>query len=294
MKGGTGRLAGALLAVIYVLAGSCGGNAGDGKPDAGNTCVPDCRNRECGPDGCGGKCGNCAAGRVCSADWLCVTASDLPLDPGSADLSIPDPGPDPAQPSDPGPWDPGHPDPGPADTHEPGDESVTETPEPGPDLPHTCEPGILPIPATWKGTFEGNITSNIPDVAGYTFNGAVDGIAAFTLNCVDNRVLVSGTLKGGQTNCALVSGCPFFATVSGEYDPIAKTLTGELKDGSIDFVMLVVKAEGTMEGQLQDDSTMTGTWKGHKTDIVNKTFPGLDFGWVVADGEGTWEAKPMP
>lgn len=35
-------------------------------------CVPDCHDRECGDDGCSGTCGQCATGRVCSAQALCV------------------------------------------------------------------------------------------------------------------------------------------------------------------------------------------------------------------------------
>lgn len=42
-------------------------------------CVPDCNNRACGDDGCGGSCGTCAAGLTCfdevggcaPAEWIC-------------------------------------------------------------------------------------------------------------------------------------------------------------------------------------------------------------------------------
>ena len=40
--------------------------------DAGPTCVPDCTQVECGDDGCGGSCGGCASGRVCTEDGICV------------------------------------------------------------------------------------------------------------------------------------------------------------------------------------------------------------------------------
>jgi hypothetical protein len=42
------------------------------------TCEPDCDNRDCGPDGCGGSCGTCATGQVCDADdgeCLCTARS---------------------------------------------------------------------------------------------------------------------------------------------------------------------------------------------------------------------------
>lgn len=50
-----------------------------GIPDADLVCTPTCAERECGPDGCGGSCGGCASGRMCSADYLCVP------DPGACD-----------------------------------------------------------------------------------------------------------------------------------------------------------------------------------------------------------------
>jgi hypothetical protein len=37
----------------------------------GETCVPNCDGRECGPDGCGGLCGCCAASDLCDASGAC-------------------------------------------------------------------------------------------------------------------------------------------------------------------------------------------------------------------------------
>ena len=55
-----------------------------GQPDPGSTndgCVPDCWIHVCGADGCGGTCGTCPDGTVCSNDHtLCVaTAIQKPL-----------------------------------------------------------------------------------------------------------------------------------------------------------------------------------------------------------------------
>jgi len=53
-------------------------------------------------------------------------------------------------------------------------------------LPETtddCEP--LGFPNKWKGTFDGNINSNIPDFAGYTFKGPVNGAITFEFACID-------------------------------------------------------------------------------------------------------------
>jgi len=40
-------------------------------------CVPDCAGKECGQDGCGGLCGKCEPGMVCSADGQCEDPAGL-------------------------------------------------------------------------------------------------------------------------------------------------------------------------------------------------------------------------
>jgi hypothetical protein len=288
------------LVVLAVLSGAaCGGGAG--PTDAGGEawCVRQCQNRECGPDGCGGSCGNCAKGRTCSADWICVEATDLPADlaPDAAqdgpanDIQTPDQAADEAAtPYDPGPlpeelpdWDAVEIPDVTVDIEEAHDVFVPET--------TACEPTDLP--ENWAGTFEGYITSNIPDFGGYTFNGSVDGNAEFTIKCVNERYVVAGKLDGGQTNCALASGCPFTATISGQYDPQTKKIEADLLDGQIDFTAVIVIAEGKMHATLGPGPKFDGTWEGSKKDIVNKLLPGFSFDWVVATGDGTWEASPQ-
>jgi hypothetical protein len=39
------------------------------------TCYPRCTNRQCGPDGCGGSCGDCLSSETCSAGGQCVSGS---------------------------------------------------------------------------------------------------------------------------------------------------------------------------------------------------------------------------
>lgn len=40
-------------------------------------CVPDCTDRRCGPNGCGGNCGACSPGQVCQeGQCLCAPACD--------------------------------------------------------------------------------------------------------------------------------------------------------------------------------------------------------------------------
>ncbi len=41
-----------------------------------DVCIPDCGDRECGDDGCGGECGPCADGHVCLADFTCLCVPD--------------------------------------------------------------------------------------------------------------------------------------------------------------------------------------------------------------------------
>jgi hypothetical protein len=69
---------------------ACGGDSGGGESDTVGTdtnggdnvqpdgaCTPACTNddgsaRACGPDGCGGTCGTCAAGQTCDANGACT------------------------------------------------------------------------------------------------------------------------------------------------------------------------------------------------------------------------------
>jgi hypothetical protein len=46
-------------------------------------CKPDCEGQECGPDGCGGICGSCEPGCLCTADGFCAGCGDdlVELDP---------------------------------------------------------------------------------------------------------------------------------------------------------------------------------------------------------------------
>jgi len=54
----------------------CGGTCGEcgegGLCQDGVCCYPNCQNKECGPDGCGGTCGECGEGEEC-IDGLCET-----------------------------------------------------------------------------------------------------------------------------------------------------------------------------------------------------------------------------
>ncbi len=88
-----------VFAVLVVLAASCGlletkdagvrmwdlrDDVGDEGKDVGEDtpqgpwCTPNCDGRECGLDGCGGICGECAPNQECSRDGACIERC-LPL-----------------------------------------------------------------------------------------------------------------------------------------------------------------------------------------------------------------------
>jgi hypothetical protein len=49
----------------------CGGIETCSVADDGCACVPDCEDRDCGTDGCGGSCGECSEELLCHGDGLC-------------------------------------------------------------------------------------------------------------------------------------------------------------------------------------------------------------------------------
>lgn len=154
-----------------------------------------------------------------------------------------------------------------------------------PDPTDDCDP--LGIPERWEGTFDGDIDSNVPDLGNYTFRGPVYGDVRFEIRCVNQKFMVFGELDGGADNCALANGCPFTARMEGLFNPETGEMAGSLRNGTIDFVMVVVEAEGDFSGLLSPGPALAGEWSGEKTGI---TPPALS--WVTATGEGTWEAQP--
>jgi hypothetical protein len=202
-----------------------------------------------------------------------TTASDAhdagAVDGALPDTSLPEPQPEP------------QPEPPPDVQDEPAPEIVfpdTST--------NDCDP--LGVPERWEGTFDGETVSNIPDMGGYTFEGPVYGSIFFEIKCYEQKYVVYGELDGDSTNCALASGCPFTALLSGYYDPVEHRMHGELLQGVIDFTLVKVFAEGSFEGDLIDGAELNGTWEGEKT-----TIEPASLSWVEAAGAGTWEAYPV-
>ena len=59
--------------------GTCGQCANGNQCNANGTCIcqPNCSGKQCGPNGCGGTCGQCANGNQCDANGTCK-ATPLP------------------------------------------------------------------------------------------------------------------------------------------------------------------------------------------------------------------------
>jgi hypothetical protein len=64
----------------------CGGTCGQCPPDFACSeqglcvkppCIPDCKNKECGSDLCGGSCGVCQPPKICSPYFKCVLPEDI-------------------------------------------------------------------------------------------------------------------------------------------------------------------------------------------------------------------------
>ena len=87
------------------LAIACESTSSDPNgPQQVGTCVPDCHFRQCGDNGCGGSCGGCAPGLLCT-DFQCLAPGQNPVPvpdaghPSSSDAGT-DLGPDAATPID--------------------------------------------------------------------------------------------------------------------------------------------------------------------------------------------------
>ncbi len=60
----------------------------EGKDLNGEECIPDCEDRECGNDGCGGSCGTCDEDENC-VNGDCVTKKILRFSPSELEISVP-------------------------------------------------------------------------------------------------------------------------------------------------------------------------------------------------------------
>ena len=69
--------------VVEKFAGyDCGGSGADPAGifplECGDTCIPDCKGRDCGSDGCGGYCGTCGEGLLCESGRCVQPGAEYP------------------------------------------------------------------------------------------------------------------------------------------------------------------------------------------------------------------------
>lgn len=144
----------------------------------------------------------------------------------------------------------------------------------------------LGISEEWVGTFDGDITSNIPSTSSMRFDGPVSGDVSFEIRCVDSKLMVFGALEGLPAECLVP--CPFTARMEGTYDRDTQSISGELLDGVIQFATVQLYAEGVFQGALSEGTIFNGDWSG---DVVGVNTAILS--WIEANGTGTWQAEPV-
>lgn len=191
-------------------------------------------------------------------------APDIPEDEGPQDVELP--------------WDLG-----------PDFEAI----ERDPDVPD-IKPGSftdcpsLGISAKWKGTFEGIVTYDLEDTGEGVQQGLylVGGDLSFEIACLDQKLLVTGTLKGNAEAAGQIGEHPFAANLFGDYNYIDRTIDATFIDGEVRlFKVVSVFFEGNFDGAVMQDGTFEGTWDG--------VHAGNDLDLEGdANGYGTWKASP--
>ena len=61
---------------FIIVDGSGPGQGGAATLTIKAPCAPECLDKDCGSDGCGGSCGSCATGELCAEDFACDAAVD--------------------------------------------------------------------------------------------------------------------------------------------------------------------------------------------------------------------------
>ena len=65
-----------ILLVVCLAACGLACSSGETGTDEDAGCVPNCEDKECGDDGCGGSCGDCGEAMTCTSDHLCSTVEN--------------------------------------------------------------------------------------------------------------------------------------------------------------------------------------------------------------------------
>ncbi len=167
---------------------------------------------------------------------------------------------------------------------------VPDVESPAPELYGPCSE--LAIADAWSGTFEGFIAFHdveAPDWMGYVPSEGllvVDGTLAFDIDCLEQKLIVAGTLSGYGVAEGEPGRHPFAVQLRGEYNPLEQSITAELVEGEATlFYVVKVFFEGTLTGRLQPSGNFTGTWLGESTGN-NFNMPG------EAEGGGSWQTQP--
>jgi len=139
-----------------------------------------------------------------------------------------------------------------------------------PDTYSTC--GDLGIASTWSGGFEGQILfwdveappgfeGQVPESGTLEVYGDLD----FEIRCLEQKLIVIGTLSGFGEAVGETGSHPFTADLSGEYDPRDDSIQATI-DGSVRlYYVFQVFFEGTFPGALSGPDRFEGTWQGQAT-----------------------------
>jgi hypothetical protein len=149
----------------------------------------------------------------------------------------------------------------------------------------------LGVSEYWAGEFEGVVTYDLDDPDGDQKQQGlylVKGQLNFAISCLDQKLLVSGQLKGEGEAAGFVGEHPFAANLFGDFNYITRTIDAAMTDGEVRIYKVIsVFFEGAFTGGVQQDGNFTGEWDGlHVGNDLNLEGD--------AEGYGTWWAKPAP
>ena len=168
----------------------------------------------------------------------------------------------------------------------------------GPDV-HVVAPdtytgcGELGVESDWSGRFDGTITfwdvQAPPGLEGQVPESGVlhtYGDLNFEIRCLEQKLIVVGVLSGfGEAEGELGSH-PFEAQLSGEFNPIDRTMEATL-DGDVRlFFIFQIFFEGILDGELVSSERFEGTWSGEATgnnlDLEGEAMGGGQW-WALAE-----------
>ena len=139
-----------------------------------------------------------------------------------------------------------------------------------PDTYDAC--GGLGISSQWSGGFDGQILfwgveappgfeGRVPDSGTLEVYGDLD----FEIRCLEQKLIVIGTLSGFGEAVGETGTHPFEVDLRGEYNPLDDTITARL-DGFVRlYFVFQVFFEGQLDGALRGGERFDGGWSGAAT-----------------------------